>query len=1138
MKHLHYLLGLAVVMLLGFKTASAETVQNYTVDFNTTISTTDHAFKVAPGWKHIVKYRSGWNNTYQVYNYLSTVGVGNTGGLYAGSQPNGTTNKDNMDMLVTPAVTGGFSLDVNKDSNSGSIFFYLIDEDESGALTVGDELTYEATLSTSEYVTLSFTGVEGKRIGIALNYMNIDNFAADQVDIVLEKALTVTEATSSLTGGSVNCDPDGNYSFTYTITVKNTGECDLAADDEGMWVGIAQYQNLGTPVATAPIGQALAMGDEATVEVTANLNFAEYGTRTRFDAVEGMTGTSLTVTPWVEPIEYVAKISVRDADNNDMVEYPNYASAFGAFGMVNSNVTKTMKLRNSGAAPGTVTITMPEGFTASEPSVTVPAGETVEVGVTIDSSTPGIKSGNMVLSGDGLAEDVVIALSGTVLEAGKWFVNFEDQKIPFGCIVENNGWSVNTDSKTISDDNKRYLVSQSRNLNKFITPLLKVEEGEKMSFDVGSLTSYSADDILLNVYYSTDRENWTLITTVPSADLPKTVNPGYNRQYIPKNVVLEGIPAGNVYLAFEAGYVYIDNLYGFELVPVAHDVIISSQKLPASGMQNSDYTATVTLKNLLGEPEEGFTATLYFNNEVVFSGTADALIEAGGTYDFSCTFTPNEVGTFPARLEFDFGDDYVVATDEVEVTITAESAEDVKIVGDPDGALTSSSSYANPITNYYKNGWSEALYTPAMLTAAGMTEGNKITSVTYMGYNPGEVTDNIKVYILSTEEETMAPFAKTDVSELTPAWADEAYKFTVMGASDAPVDLFKVELAEPIVWDGKSLRIVVASDRVSGSDTRTQFLADATLGGELYQGRSDGQSSSAITSLSSAGSYFPVTKFGVEKQPSKVSGKVVDKDGNGLEGVTVTLKSQVAAAEGGPRKAATGQVAYTGTTDENGDFSVDVIQTDKKYDATFSKEGYKDAVVENIDPSNGDVALDEPVAMEAELSALSVLGTFNGWDVSANPMTKNESTGMFEATITVPEAEPVEGQDHPYEFKIGVPNGNGGVATWYGGEDDNHVGYFEVKEEYIEGNVGLTMVDGSNFRLPAAGTYDIKVDPNEMKLYVSRPTVTGVDELKAVAGKPGNVYTIDGRLVRRNATDLSGLDSGIYIFNGKKVLVK
>lgn len=35
----------------------------------------------------------------------------------------------------------------------------------------------------------------------------------------------------------------------------------------------------------------------------------------------------------------------------------------------------------------------------------------------------------------------------------------------------------------------------------------------------------------------------------------------------------------------------------------------------------------------------------------------------------------------------------------------------------------------------------------------------------------------------------------------------------------------------------------------------------------------------------------------------------------------------------------------------------------------------------------------------------------------------------------------------------------------------------------------------------------------------------------------GDIYTLDGRLMRRNAT-LQGLPKGIYLMNGKKVAVK
>ncbi len=988
MKHFNKILASAAV-LLGLGWANAETVENYTVDFNTAISTSDHAFKVAPGWKHIVGGEEDWwgDITYVTYTYQATAGVDGTGALGIGSQSG--TSVDNYDYLVTPAITGTATLQVQLTSSAtnAGIKIYLINEADDGTLTVGDVKVNEGNqygtslFSQEAYGTVTVSGLNGQRIGIVGDRVNIDNFAVEgTAEIEYEKALTITSATSSITGsGSINCDTEGNYSFTYTITVQNTGECDLAADDPNMYVGIANYLDLTNPVATAPIGQALAMGESATIEVSVTLNYAQYGSRTRWDAIEGISSTRYVVTPWVEPIPYLPNITVRDANGNNLGEYPNYAATFGAFGMINEATSKTLQIRNSGAAPGEVTIAAPEGFTADPATFTAEAGSSTNVTVTMSADEIGIKSGDLVVScGDNVV--CTIPMSGTVLDPTKWFVNFEDQQIPAGCIVENNAWSVNTDSKTISDDNKRYLVSASRTLNKFITPLLTVTEGEKMTVDVGRLTSYAADDILLNVYYSTDRENWTLITTVPSADLPSTVNSGYNRQYLPKTVVLEGIPAGEVYVAFEAGYVYIDNIYGFELADVDHDVIVNSCSIPATAMANNDLTVKVTLKNILGEAEAAdYTATLYFDGEAV--ATADAQeIAATGTADFEFTFVPTEVGEHTAYVEFVWEDGYTVTTDVNTVTIAAESAEKNVIVGNTDPTspawYMSTYNYAVPICNYYRNGWSETLYTPAMLTEAGLSVGEAITSITYMGYCPGEVTDAIKVYVITTSDDTMEPFSKTDVSELTPVY-DSEYTFVAVGSADAPVDLFRVDLAEPIVWDGGSLRVIVASDRVSGSDTRSCFLTDQSIGGECYQNRSDSQSSSAM-SVSSKCTNFPVTKFGVQLTPNTYSGKVTDTDGNPLAGVTVTLTSRTEVQpEGAPRRAATtGPVAYTATTDENGDFSVEVVQTDKVYDANFALEGYKPVTIENIDFANGNVTLTEPVVMELdEITAISDLSS-------------------------------------------------------------------------------------------------------------------------------------------------------------------
>ena len=48
----------------------------------------------------------------------------------------------------------------------------------------------------------------------------------------------------------------------------------------------------------------------------------------------------------------------------------------------------------------------------------------------------------------------------------------------------------------------------------------------------------------------------------------------------------------------------------------------------------------------------------------------------------------------------------------------------------------------------------------------------------------------------------------------------------------------------------------------------------------------------------------------------------------------------------------------------------------------------------------------------------------------------------------------------------------------------------------------------------------------------------GIDEVTDGKILPADIYTIDGKLVRENATDTDGLPAGIYIMNGQKVLVK
>lgn len=953
MRHLNKFLCLAAI-LLGISWASAETVTNYTVDFNTTINTSDHAFRVAPGWKHIVGTgESSWGGTsYMSYSYYSTSGVDGTGALYCGAQ------QTNLDYLVTPAITGSFTIQV-KLSYGGTIQFYAIAEDNEGNLTPGD-LLLEKAYSSDEgavFAELALSDLNAQRVGIVAKYAYLDDFAVTgTAEVEYVPGLTVTDVVSSVpNSGTLLCDEDNNYSFTYTITVQNTGEMDIPADYENFTVGVIQYDVPDVVLGATPIGQALAIGESATVEVTVNMNYANYPGRKRYDAIENISGTTKVVTPWIEVKPYLPEIDVRDANNYSMDG--SYGTKFADFGMTTVDVTKTMRVRNNGAAPGNVTITVPEGFSAEPATFTVDAGATTEVAVTLLAAETGVKSGDMVVACEGVDATFTLTLTGTVLDPNKFFEPFTDNAsstdIPAGWYAPTGNWSKT--NNTNGDNN--YAKCALLAANKLITPLLKVTEGEKMTFEASKQSS--SNEQFVNVYYSTDRENWTLVKEVAAADMQ-----GSYGNVAFTTFVIEGVPAGNYYIAFESGYCLIDNVYGFELVPVDYDVVVNKFEIPGTAMANNDLTAKVTLQNLLGEavPAE-YAPALYFDGVKVAEAEA-VEIPANGTATVEFVFVPNEVGTFPAKAEFVFSEDYTVATSEVEVEVAAEQGNNVIVVGNTDpnasGWNISNQSYAVPICNYYKNSSSEALYTPAMLEEAGMTQGDVITSITYMGYSPGEVTDAIKVYVIPTEAETMATFEKTDVTGLTPVF-DSEYTFTAVGSATAPVDLFSVTLPEPITWDGKSLRIVVLSDRVTGGDVRSCFLTDTSLGGEIYQFRSDGVASSAFTTSNfTSVTYFPVTKFTVEAEPITYSGVVNDTDGNPIEGVTVTLTSQA------QRGATAGSAVYTATTDAEGKFEVNVVQNDKTYKANFAKDGYKDVNVEGLDFANGSIALDEPVVMELD----------------------------------------------------------------------------------------------------------------------------------------------------------------------------
>lgn len=948
MRNFYCSLALIAASTLWAGQARADIVQNYTMDFNKSISTTAHDFKVGSGWGHIVgKYTTeGWSSEdyYVSYTYSSTDGRNGSGAIKVGSQTIGDDYNYDVgpvnDLLVTPVITGKASIWVKKTSSwsSSTIKFYAVTL-ENGKYKMGDQIEVEIPKLSTDWVQVNLPEQNNQYIGIRAENLYIDDFAADNADIELQKSLLVSKV-SYKGKDKVDCDADGKFPVEYEVTITNNGDLDLTEGTEGYSLSVRNYSKNKAVVFTQPLKGNLAVGASTTVIVSGTANCNTYPDRNRYDVYEDLTNTS-KAGAWIEPVPYKPVLTMR----NDDGKIDNGKETF-AWGMVNACTDKTFKISNDGAAPLNITkVVVPDGFTTSLAApLTIAAHETKDFTVTMTAEKPGIYSGEFKVSGEGV-DDFSFNVSGTVLDPAKYYANFNDNQIPAGAYAE-DGWSV-AQRDVASSDNPYLLSNGSQDKdNKFVTPLLKVAEGEKMSVDVARTNYYTCGEgVYLNVYYSTDRTNWTLARKITANELSEDRAVNYTYYYSKlKTFVIDNIPAGNYYIGFGAGYTSIDNIYGFEKVDVAHDLMLTASKLPATAVVNNAYTATATLLNVNAKDEaaDSYTASLYVDGEVVATAPAKA-IASGEKAEFSFSYTPHKAGAAEAYIEFkNAADNYTVASEKVSVDVKEEQATGTVTVGN--GNTTSNKT---AIDWYDANGSGahmDNLYKPEMLEKYGLKKGAKITSVSYTGtsFNDKTVSD-----ILLTAYVGAVDTAKFEAGKNYESLqkVDVYTGKSTIDFVDGKTYTTTITLPEPIIWDGTSaIRVLtyVKADKY----VNVKFNADDSDNNSYYGSGAPGEASSLSAKPTA------VAEFGIQTEPSVMSGKVTWKN-KAVAGATVTLTS--------------GDVIYTGASDDKGAYSIDVIQNDKKYNLTVSAPGYIDYTENDVDLSkslNKNIVLEvEPVAV-------------------------------------------------------------------------------------------------------------------------------------------------------------------------------
>lgn len=162
----------------------------------------------------------------------------------------------------------------------------------------------------------------------------------------------------------------------------------------------------------------------------------------------------------------------------------------------------------------------------------------------------------------------------------------------------------------------------------------------------------------------------------------------------------------------------------------------------------------------------------------------------------------------------------------------------------------------------------------------------------------------------------------------------------------------------------------------------------------------------------------------------------------------------------------------------------------------------------------------------------------------------NQSSMEFEYTVVGKEADavitpdPNEIHESIKEIAISFPNAenvslDSTTAAWFASPMSSYIFYPSVNTEtktfYYRTEVACTV----------PGNYVLQVPANAFNVdgeYISQMPKFKIGKEDSVQSVvlPDifNIVSIDGRLVKRNATNLDNLDKGIYIVAGKKVLIK
>lgn len=946
------LLASFAALVLGAPMTSAETIfedfENLTVvdaDGNPLANTWSAGYGLSNGWKIIDGSIQSGENSFANYALTKQTGKGWMNSDYYLCST--ASSKNSAYVFIPKQLQGNITFYVKSSlssSSSGSSTVKVYEADADG--NVSANLLYEATpVKGGSWLPCTISDVKGKYLAINLVRCLFDDFTAEVGDgssivVTEKKAITVTAfalTTETSYANPIKANEENKFTADFAVTVKNSGNVDLAGEDVKVQVETSD----GVVCGTATASEALAVGDEVVVPVTIIADAGELGNSKSkmitFYAREQLGNIRFSSAKYVYVTPYAAKFAINGPDG-----YALSSSETVSFGTTDVAVSRAIVIKNDGTAPLAVSgISLPEGFTANESDFTVEAGTSKTVTLTLTPAAPyGVKGGNVTIS-HALGE-FTFAVSGTTVDPAKFFVNFEDGTIPAS-------WTVG-EKWTVTSQSGNHYAQQSSNTEAtaFITQRLTVAEGETMTFEAKRSYSYTA--ATLTVAYSADQETWT---TAGSFELTSAFT----------TYTLSGIPAGDWYLKFEGQYVAIDNIAGFTEAtdaPVLGVYVgattLNSGELLDFGLVNEDCDIILTVKN------DG-TGTL--NADIAVSGEGFSVskesvsLAAGESAEVIVTMAAQPWGIKTGSLTI--GDmTFAMEGQSRDPELLFVDFEDGQW---PAGWLPGNkwTIYQNMAEHYDYTEQASELVTAKLLVEEGMTLqfDAKNSSETYTSsldilYSNDKknwtavniaitLTSDMTTYNVALPEGAwyvMFSGCNVDLDNITGVKLSKDVDHIVTWTADVP--------AEGMVNNEYKATLDVTNAGVEGESVKVFFYIDgeAVLNEEVEMAFNETKQFAYTFTPQSAqqfDAYFEVVYNELSEKSDAVTVVITEEAGQSITFYgTITDKDSNEPLEGAVVTLTCGEIVYTATTDDEGKYAMAIYKygLEYKYTLTVTQNGY------------------------------------------------------------------------------------------------------------------------------------------------------------------------------------------------------